>query len=194
VPDVLENVPEPFWWQRRWAGLSRRGRRLSVLLAVLGLFTGGTLWWQDRAAERDLRQRVVLSTTLGVWTSSTSPPGGAVGWFVLVRNDGRQPVTVTAVEATGDRLRIRTSDDGGRLVPPGEEVEMPVSVRLTCGGEDTHAVRVEVAVRREDGGPVTRRSELADASLVQDVATTLCSVRPDLRDHELSGPVLRAGD
>lgn len=192
--EVLENVPEPFRWPRRRRMISRRGRRLVALLAVLALLAGGALWWRDRAADRELRQRVVLAATLGVWTSSTSPPGGAVGWFVLVRNDGPEPVTVTVLEALGGRLRIRTHDDRERRVAPGEEAGVPVSVRLTCATSDTAPLRAEVAVRREDGGSVTRRPELSDAALVRDVATTLCSVRPGLRDHELSGPVLRAGD
>ena len=50
-----------------------------------------------------------------------------------------------------------------------------------------------IGVRREDGGTTTRRVELSPASLVLDVAATLCDARPELRDHELSGPVLRTG-
>jgi hypothetical protein len=37
----------------------------------------------------------------------------------------------------------------------------------------------------------SREVELGSAFLVQDVAATLCAVRPDLSDHELSGRVLR---
>ena len=118
---------------------------------------------RDRAADRELRQSVVLATTLSVWTSSTSPPGGAVGWFVVVRNDGREPVAVTAVEAVGDRLRIRTDDDGERLVAPGEEVGFPVSVGLTCAAHDATPLLVDVDVRRQAGvhgapGPAGSRS------------------------------------
>jgi hypothetical protein len=192
---VLENVPEPFWWQRRWAGLSARGRRRLVLGVVLLLLAGGALWERDRIADRELRQRVVLGTTLGVWTSSTSPPGGAVGWFVLVRNDGREPVTVTSLDAAAGRLALTTLDDGDRPVGPGQEIEVPVSIRLTCTatGEETAGLPAEIGVRRRDGVATSRRSELT-ATLVLDVARTLCAVRPDLRDHELSGPVLRAGE
>jgi hypothetical protein len=193
--DVLENLPEPFWWQRRWAGLSARGRRSVVAGVVLALVAGGALWWHDRVADRELRQRVVLATTLGVWTSSTSPPGGAVGWFVLVRNDGQEPLTVTSLDAAAGGLTVTALADGDRLVPPGREVEVPVSVRLTCGatGDGTVDLPAEVGVRRPDGATASRRSELA-ATLVLDVARTLCTVRPELRDHELSGPVLRPGE
>jgi hypothetical protein len=37
----------------------------------------------------------------------------------------------------------------------------------------------------------SRDVELEPAFLVRDVAATLCAVRPDLSDHELSGRVLR---
>lgn len=193
--DVLENVPEPFWCQRRWAGLSVRGRRWLAVGTVLVLLAGGALWERGRIAERELRQRVVLGTTLGVWTSSTSPPGGAVGWFVLVRNDGREPFTVTSLDAAAGRLALTTLDDGDRPVAPGQEIEVPVSVRLTCAatGDDTGDLPAEIGVRGRDGVPTSRRSELT-ATLVLDVAATLCAVRPGLRDHELSGPVLRAGE
>jgi hypothetical protein len=191
---VLENLPEPYWWQRRWAGLSVRGRRWLVAGIVLVLLAGGALWWRDRADDRELRQRVVLAPTLGVWTSSTSPPGGAVGWFVLVRNDGLEPVTVTSFDASAGRLSITAIDDRDRPVAPDQEVEVPVSVRLTCStaGGDSDDVPAEIGVRRHDGA-VTTRSSVLVATQVLDVARTLCSVRPDLRDHELSGPVLRHG-
>lgn len=192
MSDVLEQVPEPFWWQRRWAALSGRGRGVAGVLVVVALLAGGALWARDVAAERELRERVVLAPTLGVWSSSTSPPGGAVGWFVLVRNDGRQPVTVTAVDAGGGRLEI-AAGDVEQPIEPGEQVAVPVSVRLTCAGPDPGPLRARVGVRREDGELLTHGSDLGQASLAVDVATTLCSVRPALRDHELSGPVLRTG-
>ena len=46
-------------------------------------------------------------------------------------------------------------------------------------------------MRRDDGGSTSRRVDLQAAQLVLDVAATVCTVRPDLRDHELSGPVVR---
>jgi hypothetical protein len=190
--DVLENVPEPFWWQRRWAGLSARARRGLVVGTVLVLLAGGGLWWADRVADRELRERVVLATTLDVWASSTSPPGGAVGWFVLVRNDGQQPVTVTSLEAAAGRLAVTALDVGDLAIAPGQEIDVPVSVRLTCsaarGGNGS--LTAEIGVRRQDGVATSRRSRLAAAPAL-DVARTLCTVRPGLRDHELSGPVLR---
>jgi hypothetical protein len=50
-----------------------------------------------------------------------------------------------------------------------------------------------IGVRTDAGGVVSRRADLTPAALVLDVAATLCEVRPGLRNHELSGPVLRTG-
>jgi hypothetical protein len=68
-----------------------------------------------------------------------------------------------------------------------------VSVRLTCAGADGAAgpLPVELALRRVDGAVTSRDVELEPVFLVRDVAATLCAVRPDLSDHELSGRVLR---
>lgn len=173
-----------------------RRRRLIVTLAVLALLGCGGVWVREWSAEHALRQAVELTTTFGVSSSSTSPPGGAVGFFVLVRNDGPRAVTVTSVDATSPGLRVRTADPGDRRVDAGGEIVIPLSARLTCpdradtvGGE----LPAAIVVRREDGGSVTRRVELRPAALVLDVATSLCRVRPGLRDHDLSGPVLRTG-
>jgi hypothetical protein len=190
--DLLENVPEPFWWQRRWAGLSARGRRLVAAATVLVLLAAGAWWLRDRAVDQELRERVVLAASLGVWSSSTTPLGGAVGFVVVVRNEGLLPVAVTSVEGSGELVRLRMRSPGTRPVPAGGEIEIPLSVRVTCAAEPAPAtLQAEIGVRREDGGSVTRRTELRPASLVSDVAATLCAVRPGLRDHELSGPVLR---
>jgi hypothetical protein len=112
-----------------------------------------------------------------------------------VRNGGALPVWITAVEGAADGLRLRTPDGADQRVAPGGEAAVPVSVRLTCdrytGGE---GLTTELAVRRQDGGSVTRRLRPGSADALTDVATTLCAVRPDLRDRELSGPVLDPGN
>jgi hypothetical protein len=171
-------------------------RRLVVVLGVLGLLGCGGVWVRDWSAERELRQAVELTTSFGVTSSSTSPPGGAVRFFVLVRNDGPRPLTVTSVDAASPGLRVRMGESGGRRIDAGGEIEIPLSARLTCadgvGGAGAE-LPAAIGVRRDDGGSATRRVELAPAALVLDVAATLCEVRPGLRDHELSGPVLRKG-
>jgi hypothetical protein len=118
-----------------------------------------------------------------------------VYFWVAVRNDGPLPVAVTAVDAADTGLRISMGDEGERPIEPGREIGIPLSVRLTCvpgAGDARPSLDAEIGVRREDGGTTSRPADLRPASLVLDVAATLCQVRPDLRDHELSGPVVRA--
>ena len=171
-----------------------RGRGLVAGLAVLVLLGGGALFVRHWSADRELRQAVELSTSFGVWSSSTIRPGGEVGYYLLVRNDGALPMAVTSVDAAGDGLTLRMRDEDERRIPPGREVEIPMSVRVTCvpgTGGARPFLAAEIGVRREDGGTTSRPAELRPASRLLDVAATLCAVRPDLRDHELSGPVLR---
>ena len=181
----------------RWEGRPTgppRGRGLVALLAVLVLLGGGLLFVRNWSAERELRQAVELTVTFGVVSSSTSPPGGSVRFFVLVRNDGALPVSVTSVDAADIGLRLSMRDEGERPIDPGKEIEIPMSAQVSCvpgAGTTRPFLAAEIGVRREDGGSTSRPAELRPANLVLDVAATLCGVRPDLRDHELSGPVLR---
>jgi hypothetical protein len=171
-----------------------RGRWLVAGLAVLVLLGGGVLLLRYWSAERALRQEVGLATALGVWSSSTSPPGGEVGFFLLVRNDGTLPVSVTSVEAADRGVQLRMRDDVERIVAPGREIDIPLSVRVTCVAGAAAARSVlgaELGLRLEDGTATSRRVDPERASVVLDVAATVCEVRPGLRDHELSGPVLR---
>jgi len=188
--DLLEGGTEPPAWRRAWAALPAAGRRAVGALVLVALVGTGALWLRDRAAEQERRERVDLGTAVGVVSSSVDPPGGSVRFFLLVRNDGPLPVTVTAVDGGGPDLRVRMREDGVRTVLPGRDAEIPLSVRLTCPVSSSE-LAAELRVHRADGGTVTRGVDLRPASLVLDVATTLCGVRPDLRDHELSGPVLR---
>jgi hypothetical protein len=178
--------------RERWAALSRATRRLVVVLGVLCVVAAGLAWFRNWSAERELRNRVALTTALSISSSSTTPPGGQVGYYVVVRNEGRRRVSVTAVEGTTDRLRLRMRDDAARPVDPGTETAIPLSVLLSCvPGAGEEQLPVEISLRREDGGAVTRRVDLRPTAPLLDVVTTLCGVRPDLRDHEISGPVLR---
>lgn len=194
--ELFQSGQQPSRWPARWAGLPRRGRIIVACLATLALVGGGVAEFRDWSAERDRRQRVELTTSLAVWASSTSRPGGELGYFVLVRNDGALPLSVTAVEGNGSGLRLRMADAGNRRLAPGEETGIPLSVRLTCsgvGGRDG-ALPADITVRRADGGSGVRRVDLEPARALLDVARTLCGVRPELRDHELAGPVLRVGE
>jgi hypothetical protein len=101
-------------------------------------------------------------------------------------------VSVTAVEGKTERLRLRMRDDADRTLDPGTETAIPLSVRLSClpGAAET-GLPAEILLRREDGGSATRRTDLRPTAPLLDVVSTLCAVRPDLRDHEISGPILR---
>ena len=191
--DVLEGGLRPPWWQRAWTALPRWGRLLALALVaavVLGA-VGSEL--RERAAERAQARRVVLAASMSLSSVATTPPGGQVSFFVVVRNEGARPVRVTALEGAADGLRLRMQDDVERLVSPDGETAVPVSVRLTCAAYTGDAgLRTEIGVRRADGSGTTLRVRPDPADLLLDVATTLCRSRPGLSDQELSGPVLDA--
>jgi hypothetical protein len=190
--ELLESGNGSSRWRTRWAGLPRRARLLVAALLVGTLVGAGLGWVHDRSARRAFEQRIALTTALSISSSSTSPPGGEVGYFVVVRNEGARRVSVTAVEGATDRLRLRMRDDAARPVDPGTETAIPLSVLLSCvPGAGEERLPAEISLRREDGGAVTRRVDLRPTAPLLDVVTTLCDVRPDLRDHEISGPVLR---
>ncbi|UOY02896.1 hypothetical protein [Blastococcus sp. PRF04-17] len=194
VGELLESGTQASRPARWWGTVPATGRRLLAVLAVAVLLTAAGLWGRDLLAERELRQRVALTASVAVVSSSTSPPGGSVRWFLSVRNDGPRAVAVTSVTGGGGRLRLGTALATDVPVPPGGSADVPVSVRLTCAAGGTpDPLRADIAVRREDGEDARRRVEVGSAHLVDDVADTLCGVRPALRDHELSGPVLGTG-
>jgi hypothetical protein len=166
---------------------------VAAAAGILVLVVVGGVQVRGRLAERDLERRVVLTASLGVEVSSTSPPGGQVRYAVRVRNGGPRPLVVTSVRVPTGRLRLHL-DDGQRRVDAGHEVSIPISVRLTCPAAGLRAprtLRADVGVRRADGRSAAVRLDLAPARLLLDVAATLCSARPGLRDYELSGPIAR---
>jgi hypothetical protein len=183
--DVLEGGPEP----------GRRRSRLLAAVVVLAVLLAGGVLLRNWLAERELRQAVELTTTFGVDSSSTSPPGGAVRYFMVVRNAGPRPISVTSVNASSEGLRVRMRESGPYRIDVRGDVEIVLSARVTCAGgvDSTGPLPASLGIRREDGSTLTRRVELRPASLVLDVAATLCETRPGLRDHELSGPVVRRG-
>lgn len=189
--DLLEGGMRPPGWRRGWDRLSRPARLLLVALTILLAAGAVGLELRERAVERAVAERVDLTASMGLSSLSATPPGGQVSFFLVVRNEGALPVWVTSVAGSADGLRLRASDEVERQVSPGGEAAIPVSVRLTCaeyGGADDLSARL--AVRRADGGSVARRVRPASAEALSGIASTLCAVRPDLVDQELSGPVL----
>lgn len=184
----------------RWRDLPPRWRRLLLagllvaLLVVVAVVAGVVV--HDRAVQRRDAARVAVTVTLAVATSSTSPPGGAVNYALLVRNDGPAPLVVTTVRAGSERLVLRPWTRVQRRVEPGLEVQIPVSVRLVCGGVVSRppaGMSAELRVRRADGSPVVHRGPVRETEPLLDVAATVCAVHPQLQDFELSGPVARPG-
>ena len=86
--ELFEGGTGPPWWQARWAALSRAVAGSSRGSPCSSCSAGAAVFVRNWSAERELRQAVELTATFGVWSSSTSPPGGEVGYFLLVRNDG----------------------------------------------------------------------------------------------------------
>ena len=135
------------------------------------------------------------SLAMGVSASSNAASGGYVNYYVAVRNGGAQPLELTSLRVSGDRVDLRARGNGSRRVAPGREVLVPVSALLTCPGRDGPTgdqLLVDLDVTRADGESARQTTSLNGVSLVLDVAETLCRLRPDLRDYELSGPVLQA--
>lgn len=192
--DLLEGGTGPSWWRRRWAALPRSARRLVLALAVLLVAGAGIVELRERAADRARARVVDLTASVDVTSSSTTPVGGQVSFFLLVRNEGPLPLQVTAVRGSVAGLRLRELDRVERPVPPGAETAVPLSVRLDCRTyEGGGGLTTEVSVRRADGGGTTRRVRPDPADLLLDVALTLCRSVPGLRDQEISGPVLDRG-
>ena len=55
-----------------------------------------------------------------------------MAYFVVVRNEGPRPVTVTSVTGGDAGLRLHMRDDDEPTVAAGAEIAIPLSVRLTC--------------------------------------------------------------
>ena len=189
--DLIEGGTGPSWSRRRWTALPPSVRRLVLAVVVLLVAGFGVVELRERAAERARARVVDLATSVDVSSSSTTPPGGQVSFFLVVRNEGPLPVVVTSVAGSAAGLRLRALDGDERRVPPDASAAVPLSVRLDCrvyrGGDGLTA---EVSVRRQDGGSTDRRVRPDPADLLLDVATTLCRSQPGLRDQEISGPVL----
>lgn len=196
---------EGSWWERRWlavpAGRRRLVSRVSLATLVVVLAATGVVGVQRWVDERAQRQLVSLRASLGVWTTSTSPTGGQVVYYVAIRNAGSAPLDVTSVQASDGRLRLSARDADPRSLDAGREILVPMSALLTCspasssafreGDGDAGGLRVDLRVQRADGALSLQQMSLDDATLILDVADTLCSVRPELRGYELSGPVVR---
>lgn len=196
--DLLESGPEPGVGSRlgsTWMFASRRQRMVGVgalLLLILPTVTVvivlKTRAWLN---ERSLRDQVSVTATIDVAVSSTTPLGGRIDYFVVVRNVGRRAVRISGLAHTDARLHIRSRDFATILLAPGSTVDIPISVRLDCTGPPigTAVLLGTVAATPASGRAQDVPTSLDRSLLLTDVAQTLCEVRPELTDRELSGPV-----
>jgi hypothetical protein len=196
--EVLGGYATPRW-ERWWLSLPVRRRKsarvATATLVVVALAAAGAVHVSEWLDERDRRGAVSVGVSIGVWASSSSPPGGHVTYYMAIYNGGEAPIEVTSVTATGDRLRLRSRDDIARRLEAGREILVPMSALLTCSSgiaDADEGLRVQIDARRGDGSVKRQWPLLRDATLLLDVADTLCQVQPGLTDYELSGPVLRA--
>ena len=147
----------------RWAALPRGGRRLVAGLAVLVLLAGGALCRPElvgRAgapaggrADRDLRRVEFVDLAAG----------GEVRFFLLVRNDGPLPVSVTSVTRPTPGCSCACGTTATGRSAPGRRSRS----RCRCGspaspvpGRRDRPWPPTIGVRREDGGSTSRRVDL----------------------------------
>ena len=189
---------DPPRWEQWWKALPARRRRavlrVTALACALGLAAGGLVQLRAWQADRERRELVSLDAAIRVWSSSSTPPGGQVTYYVALRNASPEPLEVTSVAASNSQLRLRARDVVARPVAAGEQILVPLSARLTCSAEadaGRGALRLEVGVHREGVRLGPQLPPLRDSALLLDAAHTLCGVRPTLTDYELSGPVLQ---
>lgn len=198
--DLLEGAPagrRSGAWRRRTVrqrrSLVAAGLLLATAAAVL-LGSPAVRGWRDEQALRDV---VSVEAELGVDASSSawSPAGrGRVDYFLAVRNTAPRPARVRSVELDGKGLAISGRGRGDIAVQPGQVAFVPLSVQLDCrrwraevGGG---ALSGSVGVVAASGRSARVGTTVPEAAPLEGVARTLCRLEPDLRRHELSGPVV----
>jgi hypothetical protein len=196
--EVMDDGPRGVSPAERWRAIPRARRRaltaaVALLLACAAAGIGGrqgAAWLE----ERRLADRVQLRASIDVrsW-STTMTSRGRVDFFARVYNTGRRPVSITAVRITQPGLSIRSRPAPPRAVDAGEWLRVPLSVILDCTRHRTPppagGLRGEVAASSPNGRARDVVASFDRATLITDVADTLCRIRPGLRDAELSGPV-----
>lgn len=148
---------------------------------------------------------MAVTLRLDVGADSSTPPGGAVWFSVLLRNDADLPVRIDDLTAKGAGLELSVAEPSQgrrpavpRTLDPGGQARVLMSVRLFCADRR--------AARSQPGGTVVtgalqvtpadgRRREIIDvlsgSGPVTDAADTVCRYQDRATGVELSGPVLR---
>lgn len=177
----------------RWSALPPLHRAAIAALVGLPLAVVAADGGHDWLAERSRRDTVSLTATAGYWSSSTSPPGGRINFFVTVHNTGPRPIRIDSLRTAAERLTIRSPIGLRYQVLPAASVNVPVSIRLDCAATQVPAraddFRTTVAADPLNGRRHTLATPLGRAALFTHLADNLCRIRPDLHDQEMSDPV-----
>jgi len=150
----------------------------------------------DLLTERRLRDEVALTAAIDIYASSTSPTGGRVDFYVVLHNDGSRRVQIARLAAEAGGLRLRSAGVLPQVLDGGSAVRVPLSVRLDCTRERLDVLRAAVSASPGSGRRRAVTVTLGASQLITDIADSLCSVKPELADQELSGPLraAQAGD
>ena len=128
-------------------------RRAVVVLAVVISLGGGLAGSATGPPSASARSGSRSRRPSGCRASSTTPPGGAVGFFMVVRNHGvRCPCRSPRWRGrpAGPRCACATTSNG-RLAP-GTEAAIPLSVRLSCVAGRQRTTDLPVTTRRAPRG------------------------------------------
>jgi hypothetical protein len=190
----LTSGPGSDGWSRRllrWYRAVAARRLLLLAVLVIAVLASQVRGW---LVERGLRDEVSVAGTVRLYAASMTPVGGSVNFTVAVHNTGPRTVRITGVDVSQPRLRVRGTDGSALRLAPEDTGEVAVSVRLDCTQGDPF-VPNEGLRATIDAIPLSGRRHRIDvslerASLITNVANTMCRVRPDHQDAELSGPIL----
>jgi hypothetical protein len=196
VHEVLDDGPRGVSPAELWSAVPRRRRRgMAAGVAVILAFTAagaGVREAQQWLQERRLRDQVELRAAIDVQSWSSPLAGDRVDFFAIVHNTGSRPVRVTAIDIRYPRLHIRNRAAPRRPLAAGETLRVPLSVILDCTDRRTPragGLRGTVAASGANGRVRSVPASFDRSGLATDVADTLCSIRPNLRGAELSGPL-----
>lgn len=182
---------------RRWKSLAPR-RRVAVAAGAvvlvglpLAVLAGGRA--HGWLVERQLRDEVALTATAGYWSSSTSPTGGRINFFVVVGNTGPRPVRIDSVESDPHRLTVRSLPNLRYQVLPGQAINVPVSLRLDCTVVEAAPLSADapasIAAHPLSGRRHRVVTGLGHPALFTDLADNLCRADSGLQNQDMAAPV-----
>ena len=200
LSDVLEGPPPMFRRLRAiWSRLPRLWRVVVATATIVAVGLTTVLFGVTRVGEwlieQGVRDEVAIEAAIEVSSSSSSPAGGRVDYYVVIRNAGPRPVRIDGVEIVDagfqitNKRALRQQD-----LQPGGLLFAALSVHLDCARSDVVAEQDVlsglIAVRPTSGRWRRVEAPFTQAAPLVNMAATMCALNPDLRSGELSGPVL----